>query len=84
MQMPASLGVQGPGRQHDAVGLERHRLVHRNLVVAVHGATRPEIAQKVHEVVGETVVVIDQKQHVAPVAVFGLFSGKRRLKERRL
>ena len=65
-QVHADAGFVGrarAGRQHDACGLQRHRLVDRDLVVAMHGAARPEIAQKVDEVVGEAVVVIDQQKH---------------------
>ncbi len=54
-------------RQHDAVGLQGERVGDRDLVVAMDDAARPKIAQKVDEVVGETVVVIDQKQQNAPV-----------------
>ena len=53
----------GAGREHDAGGLQRHGLVDRDLVVAMHDALRAEIAQKVDEVVGEAVVIIDQENH---------------------
>ena len=63
--MPASLGVHRNDQitVDDACRLQRHRLVNRDLVVAVHGAARAEIAQEVYEVVGKTVVVIDQQKH---------------------
>src|SRR5579883_2958745 len=38
----------------------------------MHGATRPEIAQKVHEVVGKAVVVVDEQQHARIFAVSGV------------
>src|SRR5580704_16595154 len=69
--MPESLPCMGSGARTTlppntwpiAWWLERHRLVDRDLVVAVHGAARPEIAQEVDEVVGKAVVVIDQQKH---------------------
>src|SRR5580704_10369392 len=51
-------------RQHDAGGPERHRLVDRDLVVAMHDTSRTQVAQEVDEVVGEAVVIIDQEQHL--------------------
>ena len=59
----------GAGREHDAGGLQRQRLVDRDLVVAMHDAARAEIAQEVDEVVGEAVVVIDQEKHGGILAV---------------
>ena len=46
-----------------ALGAVRQHLVDRNLVIAMHAAFGPQLAQEMHEVVGETVVVIDQGQH---------------------
>ena len=63
MQIPASLGVQGPGDRTMPAGFRAMRLVDRDLVVAMHDAARAEIAQEVDEVVGEAVVVIDQEKH---------------------
>ena len=62
-QMPASFGVQGPGESRIAEGLQRHRRLDVDLVVAADDGLGAELAQIVEEVVGEAVVVVDQQQH---------------------
>jgi hypothetical protein len=57
------VGRAGAWREHDGAGFERQRLLDADLVVAVNGAARAEIAQEVDEVVGEAVVVIDEEEH---------------------
>jgi len=57
------VGGAGAGRQDDAFGLHRQRLRRRNLVIADDFYLRPQLAQIMEEVVGETVIVIDQEQH---------------------
>ena len=62
-QMPASSGVQGPGESRIAEGLQRHRRLDVDLVVAADDGLGAELAEIVEEVVGEAVVVVDQQQH---------------------
>ena len=59
-QMPASLGVQGPGESTMRLGFIVDDIGDADLVVAEDLAGRTELAQVVDEVVGEAVVVIDQ------------------------
>ena len=63
--MPASLGVQGPGEMIRCVGPQRGDFVERDPIVAVHLQLerRIDLAQPLHEVVGERIVVIDQQNH---------------------
>ena len=49
--------------QDDSVGFQSHRLFDRDLVVTLDDTMRPKIAQKVDEVVGERVVVVDDEDH---------------------
>ena len=55
----------GAGRQHDRLRLEGQRLFRRQGVVAPHLAACAQIAQEVHEIESEAVVVVDQKDHGA-------------------
>ena len=50
-------------RQHDRFRLEPQHVVDGDLVVAMNLARRTELTQEVDEIVGETVVVIDEDQH---------------------
>ena len=59
--MPASFGVQGPGEDHDAIGRQRLDLSTRQLVVAHHLHLRTQLAQVLHQVVGERIVVVDHQ-----------------------
>ena len=61
--MPASSGVRGPGDITIAAGFERRDLVDGQRVVALDGHRRAELAQVLHEVEGEGVVVVDD-QHL--------------------
>ena len=64
LQADAGLvGGAGAGRQHDAFRLHRQRLGGRDLVIADHVHLRAQLAQIMEEVVGEAVIVIDQKKH---------------------
>ena len=64
-QMPASLGVQGPGDSTMPLGFSAMTPATRDLVVAERPAhARAQLAQEVDEIVGEAVVVIDQDEHV--------------------
>ena len=51
--------IARPGRQHDAVGIQRQRLIHRDGVVAPHLGLGAEFAKIMHQVVGEAVVIVD-------------------------
>ena len=62
METPASYGVPGPGEMHRCVGPQRLRLLHRDLVVAAHVDFRAENQERLHQVVGEGIVVVDQQQ----------------------
>src|SRR5690606_2094078 len=44
-------------------GIQGANLVQRGLIVADHGEFRAHLAEKLHEVVGEAVVVIDHENH---------------------
>ena len=61
LDTPASSGVPGPGRDQHGVGLERLELGEGELVVAVHERLGAELAQVLHEVVDEAVVVVDHQ-----------------------
>ena len=62
-EMPASFGVQGPGEITICAGAERLDLLERDLVVAEHHHLLLELAEVLHEVVGERIVVVDHQQH---------------------
>src|SRR3984893_12512505 len=49
------------GRQHDRVWRRAHNVSHAHLVVATHRDVRAERAQAMHQVPGETVVIVDQR-----------------------
>ena len=59
------VGIAGAGRQHDAIGTQIKRLCHRQCVITFHHDFRAQFAEEMDEVVGETVIVIDQQQHAA-------------------
>src|ERR1700720_602978 len=50
-------------REHDGVRLGRDDIVRRHLVVAMHVNLGPELTEIMHEVEGETVVIVDQNDH---------------------
>ena len=55
------LGPPGPGRDHDALGLQRLDLVERDLVVALTTGAAPSSPEVLGEVEGERVVVVDEQ-----------------------
>ncbi len=59
------IGRAGSGGNADAAGLERLDLREIHRVVANDFHFRPQLAEVLHEVVGEGVVVIDDQQHGA-------------------
>src|SRR5215211_6575434 len=58
---PGLVGRAGPRAHDDAVGLAREQVVHVRLVVAHDVQLRAQLAQHLHEVVGERVVVVDHE-----------------------
>src|SRR5262245_39686588 len=61
------VGRAGAGRENDRIGLQRHDVADRNLVVAMDDHVRPQPSQIVEEVEGEAVIVVDQDNHVPPL-----------------
>ena len=63
--MPASVGVHGPGEMITRSGLRLEDLVDRDLIVAkdLDVERRIDLAQPLHEVVGERIVVVDDEDH---------------------
>ena len=60
--MPASRGVQRPGRQHDGVGLGRQHLVDASISsLRTHRHLGPERPEIVDQVPGEAVVIVDER-----------------------
>ena len=53
----------GPRRQQDALRLQRFNLFDGELVVAADQHVRPKLAQVLNQVVGEGIVVIEDKNH---------------------
>ena len=61
--MPPRSGSHGPGDEHDRLGPLGQHLVDGHLVVAVDAGRRAQFAEEMDEIVGEAVVVIDQREH---------------------
>ena len=61
--MPASCGVHGPGRNHDALRPQFLDFVERDLIVAAHFELLPHLAEILREVVGKRIVVVEQQKH---------------------
>src|SRR5689334_2801156 len=53
----------GAGREHNGVRFGGADVVRRHFVIAVHLDLGPELTEIVHEVEGETVVIVDQNDH---------------------
>ena len=62
-EMPASLGLHGPGEMTIRSRRERGDLVDGERVVAIDAHVLAQLAEVLDEVVGERVVVIDHQQH---------------------
>lgn len=60
--------VTRPGRHDNALRPVAQNLVYRHLIVAVDTTVSAELAQKMDEIVSETVVIIDEYQHSAEVS----------------
>ena len=54
-------------RDHHAVGIQRERFLHRDLVVAVHLLFHAQLPEVLDQVIGERIVVIDDQQHVRTI-----------------
>src|SRR5215469_7826559 len=57
------VGRAWAGREHDGVRLGGENRFRRHLVVAMHGDLGPKLAEIMHEIEGETVVIVDQNNH---------------------
>ena len=57
------VGIARAGRQHDGLRRLGQHLIDGDLVVAVDARRRAQFAEEMDEVVGEAVVIIDQRQH---------------------
>lgn len=70
-QADASLcGGARAGRQHNHLGAKRHGCGHIQCIIADHADIRAKFAQIMHQIIGETVIIVDQKQHIIwPIAV---------------
>src|SRR5665213_3921052 len=67
---PGFVGRAGTGRQHDGLRLQRQRTGGGQFVIALYDDVGPQLSQIMEEVVGETVIIIDQKEQNAPVTYF--------------
>ena len=56
-------GRAGPGRQHQVIGLQRADLLDADLVVAHDPHVLSELAEVLHEVEREGIVVVDHQKH---------------------
>src|SRR5579884_3928745 len=71
-QIEANTGLVGSartGRQDDGVRIGGDNRLHRHFVVPAHRDLGSELAEIVHKIEGETVVVIDQADHRDALAV---------------
>src|SRR5687768_8282442 len=64
---PRSLRPTGPWGDQDLFGCHGLDFANGDLVVTAYADLRPELAEVLHEVVGERIVVIDDKDHVAAI-----------------
>lgn len=55
-----------PRRKQNSLRLERLDLLHRQLIVAPHLYLRTQLAQVLHQVEGERVVVVENENHRDP------------------
>ena len=60
------VGGAGTRREHDRVRIGREHVGARELVVAVDDDLRPQSAEVMDEVEGETVVIVDEHDHLPP------------------
>ena len=61
--IPAFSGRPGPGRNTNPVGLDFFDLIDRDLIVSLHRHVDAEhLAEKLDEIVGERIVIIDDQQ----------------------
>ncbi|OHC45653.1 MAG: hypothetical protein A2092_18790 [Rhodobacteraceae bacterium GWE1_64_9] len=57
--------IAGAGRQHDHFRAQGHGLLHIQRIIAQNADIGPKFAQIMDEIVGETVIIVDQQQHWA-------------------
>src|SRR4051812_43122400 len=58
----------GPGGDNNPLRRHARHLIDRQGIVAEHAAPRAELAEVLHQVVGEGVVVVDHEEHAASFA----------------
>lgn len=56
--------IARPGREHHPSRIERHRVARAKCVIAHNLNICAKFAQIMHQIIGKTVVIIDQQQHV--------------------
>src|SRR5262245_8949025 len=66
---PGAVGIAWSGREHDRLGGFCQDLIHGDLVVAIDARGGAQFAEEMDEVVGEAVVVIDQREHGGSVTL---------------
>ena len=49
----------GPGRDHDSFRRQTADLVDRDFVIAMHSQVRAQLAQFLHHVISEAIVIVD-------------------------
>ncbi len=76
-EMPASVGVHGPGETTMRSGFRASISATGQLIVAHDLDFGTELAQVLHNVVGKGIVVIDHQQHVGSNLLNSLISNDR-------
>ena len=61
---PDSRGEHGPGEMRIRTGFKSRICVQRDLVVALHLQFHVQLAELLHEVVGERIVIVDDQNHI--------------------
>ena len=62
---PRLIRVTRAGRKDDPGRIHRHCCLYIQRIIATHRDFCAQIAKIMHQIIGETVVVIDEKQHLA-------------------
>lgn len=69
------IGVTGAGREQYPRRVHRHGLLNIQRIIAVHHDICPKTAKIMQQIVGKTVIIVDQQQHVQNFA-FGAGDGR--------
>ena len=75
-----TIWIARSGRQDNARGFQRHRLLHIQRIIAVHRAIRAQFPKVMDKVEGKAVIIVDQKQHLAFLMANSADSGCQRRK----